>query len=58
MRIVWDMIIEAELDYSIWCPANFPNGPRSDKYIQAENKFVGTEVTTGMVADSIINEIS
>ena len=57
MRIVWDMVNEANLDYTIWCPANFPTGPRSSEYVIGENKFVGAEVTTGMVADSIVKEI-
>ena len=32
MRICWDLILEANLDYSIWCPANFPSGPRTSDY--------------------------
>ena len=58
MRIVWDLILENNLNYSIWCPANFPSGPRSDQYILGENTFVGPEVTTGMVADSMIKELT
>jgi len=57
MRIVWDMVNAANLDYTIWCPANFPTGPRSSEYVIGLNKFVGGEVTTGMVADSMIKEM-
>lgn len=57
MRVVWDLVLEADLDFSIWCPANFPSGPRSADYITGANQFVGGEVTTGMVADCMIKEI-
>lgn len=57
MRRVYDLVVAAELDYTIWCPGNFPSGPRSDKYITGENSRVGFEVTTGMVADSMIREV-
>ena len=58
MRIQWDLIVENELDFTIWCPANYPAGPRSSEYEIGHNSFVGVEVTTGMVADSIVKEIS
>lgn len=58
MRRVWDLVNESKLDYSIWCPANFPSGPRSEKYTIGKNVFVGPEVTTGMVADSMLKELN
>lgn len=58
MRIAYDLIVEAGLGYTIWCPANFPNAPRSDKYTTAMNSCPGFEVTTGMVADSMVKELT
>ena len=57
MRRVWDLILKAKLNYTIWCPANFPSGPRSSDYKESKNEFIGPEVTTGMVADSIVKEL-
>ena len=57
MRRVWDLVIANKLDYTIWCPANYPSGPRSDNYSLGKNVFVGDEVTTGMVADSMLKEL-
>jgi putative NADH-flavin reductase len=58
MRVVWDLVQEASLDFTIWCPANFPSGPRSSEYTIGINKFVGPEVTTGMIADSMVKELN
>ena len=32
-RNAFDIIDAYKLDYTIWCPANFPGGDYSDKYI-------------------------
>jgi len=37
MKIAWDQIIAADLDYTIWCPANFPGGEVSTAYETAVN---------------------
>lgn len=57
MRRLWDLILKNKLNYTIWCPANYPSGPLSDNYTIGKNEFVGAEVTTGMVADSMVKEI-
>jgi len=52
------LILAQNLDYTIWCPANFPGGDYSDKYITKKNANPGAyEVTTGMVAHSMAKEI-
>ena len=54
----FDIIDAYKLDYTIWCPANFPGGDYSDKYITKKNEIPGaSEVTTGMVAHSMAREI-
>ena len=57
MRILWDLILQNDLNYTVWCPANYPSGPISSDYTQAKDDFVGDTVTTGMVADSMVKEI-
>jgi hypothetical protein len=58
MKIAIDMIFEAKLEYTIWCPANFPGGEISDAYTQKQNANPGAwEVTTGMVAHAMANEL-
>merc|ERR1712032_1003040 len=32
MKIAWDQIIAADLDYTVWCPADFPGGEVSTDY--------------------------
>ena len=59
MKIAYDLIIEANLDYTIWCPANFPGGEVSTSYVTKvsappNNRW---EVTTGMVAHAIFTEL-
>ena len=52
------MIKAYNLEYTIWCPANFPGGEYSDKYITQKNVNPGAwEATTGMVAHSMAKEI-
>ena len=62
MRRVYDIVMEAELNYSIWCPADYPGGPRSDAYVTAANNFPqegnAFQATTGKVADSMIKEVN
>ena len=58
VRKVWEMVLDADLDYTFWCPGNFPSGPRTEDYITAINSKPGPEATTGMVADSMIKEIN
>lgn len=57
MRRLWDLILKANLNYTIWCPANFPSGPRSTDYKESKATFIGDTVTTGMVVDSIVKEL-
>jgi hypothetical protein len=37
MKIVWDQIVAAGLDYTIWCPADFPGGEVATAYVTAVN---------------------
>lgn len=57
MRKVWDLVRTSDIDYTFWCPGSFSSGPRSDNYITEINNKPGPEVTTGMVADSMIKEV-
>ena len=56
-RKVWQMIDATDLYYTLFCPGNFPSGPRSENYITAVNSKPGPEVTTGMVADAVCKEL-
>ena len=58
MWAAFDTIKELDLDYTIWCPGDFPHGPRSTAYEVAAGKppSFGT-VDTGMVADSMLSEL-
>ena len=33
----WDMIKKHKVEFTIWCPANYPAGPVSDEYITGKN---------------------
>ena len=47
MRRVWDLIVKNDINYTIWCPANFPSGPIDEDYTTLKNTYVGDTVTTG-----------
>eukprot|EP00615_Pteridomonas_danica_P012723 CAMPEP_0114351578 /NCGR_PEP_ID=MMETSP0101-20121206/17304_1 /TAXON_ID=38822 ORGANISM="Pteridomonas danica, Strain PT" /NCGR_SAMPLE_ID=MMETSP0101 /ASSEMBLY_ACC=CAM_ASM_000211 /LENGTH=319 /DNA_ID=CAMNT_0001491555 /DNA_START=84 /DNA_END=1040 /DNA_ORIENTATION=+ len=56
----YDIMNEFNLDYSIWCPGDFPHGPRNNQYIESVGKApdnMHASVTTGMVADSMCKEL-
>ena len=57
MRKAWELVTTTDIDYTFWCPGQFLSGPRSDDYITEINSKPGNEVTTGMVADSMIKEV-
>lgn len=54
-------IVEEDVDYTIWCPANYPGGNISSEYKVRKRHFPEDcvkEVTTGMMAHAILEELS
>lgn len=53
-----EIMEQHELDYTIWCPGDFPHGPRSDEYVEAVGKPPSmNNVTTGMLVDAMCKEL-
>lgn len=53
-----DLMQRHELEYTIWCPGDFPHGPRSEAYVEAIGEPPSKRsVTTGMVADAMCKEL-
>lgn len=60
MFVALDEMTQHDLDFTIWCPPDFPHGPRSEDYTEAIGKPAGDpsgSVTTGMVADAMCKEL-
>eukprot|EP00656_Telonema_subtile_P040062 TRINITY_DN45134_c0_g1_i1.p1 TRINITY_DN45134_c0_g1~~TRINITY_DN45134_c0_g1_i1.p1 ORF type:complete len:195 (+),score=35.26 TRINITY_DN45134_c0_g1_i1:288-872(+) len=59
MRRVYDAFLQAELNYTIWCPADYPSGEWSSEYVVAPNVYPegAPRVTTGKVAHSMVDEV-
>jgi hypothetical protein len=57
MRRVFDLVLKNQLNFTIWCPKRLVPGPRTDNFEQKKNEGKAGEVTTGMVANAIVQEL-